>query len=216
MTRIDAFPMPGTHEALDAFSDVKWFSTFHLASGYHQVQVCSKNVQQTVFSSPFGLFEFKRMPMGLCNAQGTYSVSERVLSGERDFPSRGCVLNILWFLPAHWKRIWCCRKWCSQAWTSQSNAQTFQMSPYEKEGWIFGLHNPGRGNTTCIYKTEAACDAVHGHLDHPIPYWPNITLTRWIIYKTHTLTHHCDRCGQVLCPKPGFTGTVFLPLVLRH
>ena len=71
-TRRDAYPLPRIEESLDALSGARWFSTLDLASGYNQVPMAEKDKSKTAFCTPFGLFEFNRMPFGLCNAPGTF------------------------------------------------------------------------------------------------------------------------------------------------
>jgi len=81
----DAFPIPRIDESVEALSGAKYFSTFDLAAGYHQIEVHPRDRHKTAFSTPFGHFEFNRMPMGLSNSQGTFQrYMERIL-GDKIF-----------------------------------------------------------------------------------------------------------------------------------
>ena len=72
MTVCDAFPLPRIDESLDALNGAKCFTTLDIASGFHQIAMKPIDQHKTAFSTPFGLFEYKRMPMGLCNSPATF------------------------------------------------------------------------------------------------------------------------------------------------
>ncbi|GFU58770.1 hypothetical protein TNCV_3089111 [Trichonephila clavipes] len=69
-------------DTLDTLSGHKWFSTLDLKSGYWQVEVHPEDREKTAFTSGQGLWQFKVMPFGLCNAPATFErLMETVLKG---------------------------------------------------------------------------------------------------------------------------------------
>ena len=68
----DAFPLPRVDDALDAMAGACCFTTLDLASGYWQVELDCAAQAKSAFVTPFGLYEWKCMPFGLCNAPGTF------------------------------------------------------------------------------------------------------------------------------------------------
>ena len=82
ITRKDAYPLPRVDDTLDTLSGSKWFTTLDLISGYWQVELEEKDREKTAFCTPDGLFEFKVMPFGLCNAPATFQrLMDMVLAG---------------------------------------------------------------------------------------------------------------------------------------
>lgn len=72
VTHKDAYPLPRIEESLTGLKKARWYSTLDLASGYWQVEMDPQDRQKTAFTTPMGLYEFDRMPFGLCNAPATF------------------------------------------------------------------------------------------------------------------------------------------------
>ena len=64
----DRYPLPLIQDVFDTLEGAKVFSTLDLTSGYWQLPVHDASIKKTAFVCHRGLFEFVRMPFGLCNA----------------------------------------------------------------------------------------------------------------------------------------------------
>ncbi|KRZ00524.1 Transposon Ty3-I Gag-Pol polyprotein [Trichinella pseudospiralis] len=65
VTTKDAYPLLRIDDTLEALSGACWFSTLDFSSGYWQIPV----------DTPLGLYQFRVMPFGLCNAPATFQRS---------------------------------------------------------------------------------------------------------------------------------------------
>ena len=72
ITRKDSYPLPRVDDLLDLLEGAQWVSTLDLASGYWQVEVDPQHREKTAFTTGQGLYEFRVMPFGLCNAPSTF------------------------------------------------------------------------------------------------------------------------------------------------
>ena len=72
-TKKDSYPLPRMQETMESMVGARFFSTMELKSGFWQVKMAEKSQQYTTFTvRSVGIFEFLRMPYGLCNAPATF------------------------------------------------------------------------------------------------------------------------------------------------
>ena len=72
-TKKDAYLLPRMQETMESMVGTRFFSTMDLKSGFWQVKMAKDSQQYTAFTvGSMGVYEFLRMPYGLCNAPATF------------------------------------------------------------------------------------------------------------------------------------------------
>jgi hypothetical protein len=66
-TSDDKYPLPNMGDLSGCLNGCTIFSKLDLQKGYFQVPVAAADIAKTAIITPFGLFEFLRMPFGLKN-----------------------------------------------------------------------------------------------------------------------------------------------------
>jgi len=77
----DSYPMPSVEQAFEQISGAVIFSIFDLNSAYFQIPLTPRSRRVTTSCTPFGLFEFSRLPMGISvGSQGLTRVVDELFA----------------------------------------------------------------------------------------------------------------------------------------
>ena len=73
LSRRDQHPLPHIEDNLARLADSRLFSALDGMGAFHVVELADEAKPKTAFATPWGLYQFKRMPFGLSNGPATYS-----------------------------------------------------------------------------------------------------------------------------------------------
>ena len=84
MTFKDSYPLTRMDACLDSLGDSAYFTTLDANCGYWQLDVHKPHRQKTALVFHRGVFEYNRIPLGLCTAPASFQRTvDIVLSGFR-------------------------------------------------------------------------------------------------------------------------------------
>ena len=72
VTMRNRYPLPRIDDYFDQLQGASWFSKIDLRLGYHQMRVRDEDVQNTVFWTRYGHYEFVVLPFGLTNPPAAF------------------------------------------------------------------------------------------------------------------------------------------------
>ena len=72
VTQADRYPVPHIEDFAQRLAGCKIFSKVDLEKAFYQIPMTPEDIPKTAVTTPFGLFEFTRMPFGLKNASQTF------------------------------------------------------------------------------------------------------------------------------------------------
>ena len=91
VTRKFVWPMPKVEDIFSQLNGSKYFSTLDLRAGYHHIGLTTDLIPKTAFTSPFGKYEYVKVPFGLAQAP-TY-FQELMTGVLKDLPSAMAYLD---------------------------------------------------------------------------------------------------------------------------
>ena len=68
----DAFPLPRLDDMIDSVGHAIFVSKIDLLRGYYQIPLADHDKEKTAFVTPDGLYQYRYMPFGLCNAPASF------------------------------------------------------------------------------------------------------------------------------------------------
>ena len=85
------WPMPKVKDIFSQLNGAKYFSTLDLRAGYHYIRLTTDSILKTAFTSPFGKYEYVKVPFRLAQAPAYFQ--ELMMGVLKDLPFAMAYLN---------------------------------------------------------------------------------------------------------------------------
>ena len=82
VTRKFTWPMPKVKDIFSKLNGATYFTTLDLCSGYHHIPLDNSSIPRTVFNSPFGKYEYVKIPFGLAQVPSYF---QELMTGTQGF-----------------------------------------------------------------------------------------------------------------------------------
>ena len=84
VTRKFTWPMPKVKNIFSKLNGATYFTTLDLCAGYHHIPLDNSSIPKTAFNSPFGKYEYVKVPFGLAQVPAYF---QELMTGIlKDFP----------------------------------------------------------------------------------------------------------------------------------
>ena len=84
VTRKFTWPMPKVEDIFSKLNRATYFTTLDLCAGYHHIPLDKSSIPKTAFNSPFGKYEYIKLPFGFAQAPAYF---QELMTGIlKDFP----------------------------------------------------------------------------------------------------------------------------------
>ena len=86
VTTPDPYQMPFIEDILDTLASAKHMSKIDLNKGFHQIPVRREDKEKTAFCTPWGKYQFSRMPFGLRNGPAVFQrLMDKILHQDLEY-----------------------------------------------------------------------------------------------------------------------------------
>lgn len=79
---VDSYPMPRIDDILACLARAKYISIFDLSAGFHHLKIVHSDRPKTAFNTPWGLWQFRRLPFGVVNGPAQFMRAVDEILGE--------------------------------------------------------------------------------------------------------------------------------------